>query len=83
MSVALFSPLFLEIGDFTLWVKARNAFLTRGFLPSGDAKLVIKSKKQEIYVTFLLITQCERSKEIFVSQVQSNIQTPYLYAESS
>ena len=40
MSVALFPPLLLEIGDFVIWVKARNAFLTQGFLPSDMAKVL-------------------------------------------
>ena len=40
MSVALFPPLLFEIGDFTVWVKARNAFLIQGFLPSDAAKIV-------------------------------------------
>ena len=39
MSVALFPPLLFEIGDFTVWVKARNAFLIQGFLPSDAAKV--------------------------------------------
>ena len=40
MSASLSSPLFVEIGDFDFRVKARNAFLTRGFLPSGVTKVV-------------------------------------------
>ena len=32
--------LLVEIGDFDVRDKARNAFLTRGFLPSGNAKVV-------------------------------------------
>jgi len=31
----------LEIGDFDIRDKARNAFLTQGFLPSGNAKIDI------------------------------------------
>ena len=30
----------LEIGDFDIRDKARNAFLTQGFLPSDAAKIV-------------------------------------------
>ncbi len=44
MSASLSSPLFVEIGDFDFRVKARNAFLTRGFLPSGSAKVVNASE---------------------------------------
>ena len=29
----------LKFGDFVTWDKARNAFLTQGFLPSGFAKI--------------------------------------------
>ena len=50
MSVALFPPFSIEIGDFVTWVKARNAFLTRGFLPSDAAKLVILFLIQYKYV---------------------------------
>ena len=40
MSVALSSSLCFEIGDFVNRDKARNAFLTQGFLPSDAAKIV-------------------------------------------
>ena len=40
MSVFSVSTLLLKIGDFTFQDKARNAFLTRGFLPSDAAKIV-------------------------------------------
>ena len=33
-------PLLIEIGDFVNRDKARNAFLTQGFLPSDAAKIV-------------------------------------------
>ena len=46
MSVALSSTPLLEIGDFDFRVKARNAFLTQGFLPSDVAKLVNKIQNQ-------------------------------------
>ena len=46
MSAALFPPFSIEIGDFVTWVKARNAFLIRGFLPSDAANLVIKIQNQ-------------------------------------
>ena len=56
MSVALFPPLLFEIGDFTVWVKARNAFLIQGFLPSDAAKVRIYSEKQELFVSFFYKT---------------------------
>ena len=52
MSVALFPPLLLEIGDFVIWVKARNAFLTQGFLPSDATKVVNKIDNQVMHITF-------------------------------
>ena len=56
MSVALFPPFSIEIGDFVTWVKARNAFLIQGFLPSDAAKVRIYSEKQELFVSFFYKT---------------------------
>ena len=41
MSVALFLPSVIEIFQISIFrIKARNAFLTQGFLPSDAAKIV-------------------------------------------
>ena len=52
MSVALFPPFSIEIGDFVTWVKARNAFLIQGFLPSDAAKIVQGERKSKFYLDF-------------------------------
>ena len=53
MSVALSSSLCFEIGDFGLWDKARNAFLTQGFLPSDVTKVGINSEEPSATCYFL------------------------------
>ena len=45
-------PLLFKIGEFTVWVKTRNAFLNRGFLPSDDAKLVQGERKSKLFAFF-------------------------------
>ena len=57
MSVALFLPSVIEIFQISIFrIKARNAFLTRGFLPSDAAKVRIYSEKQELFVSFFYKT---------------------------
>ena len=53
MSVALSSSLSFEIGDFDLRDKARNAFLTQGFLPSDVTKVGINSEEPSATCYFL------------------------------
>ena len=45
-------PLLFKIGEFTVWVKTRNAFLNRGFLPSDDTKLVQGERKSKFICIF-------------------------------
>ena len=42
----------LEIGDFVIWVKARNAFLTQGFLPSDAGKISANRMKKQVFLNF-------------------------------
>ena len=73
MSVALSSSLYCEIGDFDIRDKARNAFLTQGFLPSDMTKVlkIFNSQKgSSLFFSKDKKRQCERS-EISVSQRQS------------
>ena len=71
MSVALFPPLSIEIGDFDFRVKARNAFLTRGFLPSDAAKVRIYSEKQELFVSFFYKTAEDNANALRYSFLRS------------
>ena len=59
----------LEIGDFVNRDKARNAFLTRGFLPSDVAKLQIIFHCQ-LKCVIIFTKQCERPNEILASRAQ-------------
>lgn len=55
----------LKFGDFVTWDKARNAFLTQGFLPSGFAKLEQTERNIKYIWIFLrcrLIKRCAQHR---------------------
>ena len=83
MSVALSSSLCFEIGDFGLWDKARNAFLTQGFLPSGFAKLEQTERNIKYIWIFLrcrLIKRCAQHRLKIVCLI-SDCKTSYSLRE--
>ena len=73
----------LKFGDFVTWDKARNAFLTQGFLPLGFAKLEQTERNIKYIWIFLrcrLIKRCAQHRLKIVCLI-SDCKTSYSLRE--